>query len=86
MKSLPNFVRALYLLRKQTDPSNCRLFHLTLLVHKALEKRLREKLIKDVEVYEKLVKMQQDFTKEVTYQTKPLSLSDKSYSQTIKVW
>lgn len=75
----------LYLVRKWTDPSNYRLFYLTSLVHKALEQMLKEKLIKDVEVYEKLVKMQQDFTKDRTYQTKPTSLSDKSFSQTMQI-
>lgn len=72
-------------MRERTDPSNYRLFCLTSLVHKALEQMLREKLIKDVEVYEKLVKMQQDFTKDRTYQTKPVSLSDKSFSQTMQI-
>lgn len=86
MKSLLNFVEALYAVRKQTDSSNYRLFHLTSLAHKALEQTLNKKIIKDVEVYEKLVKMQQDFTKEVTYQTKPVSLFDKSFSQTMKIW
>lgn len=77
---------ALHLVRKRTDPSNYRLFYLTSLVHKALEQTLKEKLIKDVEVYEKLVKMQQDFTEDRTYQTKPVSLSDKSFSQTMQIW
>lgn len=75
----------LYLVRKWTDLTDYRLFYLTSLVHKALEQTLKEKLIKDVEVYEKLVKMQQDFTKDRTYQTKPVSLSDKSFSQTMKI-
>jgi len=38
-----------------------------------------KKLIKDLEVNAKLVKMQQDFTKERIYQTKPISFSDKSF-------
>lgn len=38
-----------------------------------------KKLIKDLEVNAKLVKMQQDFTKERIYQTKPISLSDKPF-------
>lgn len=67
------------LVRKQSDPSNYRLFYLTLLVHKALEQIPNEKLIKNVEVNAKLVKMQQDFTKERIYQTKPMSFSDKSF-------
>lgn len=67
------------LVRKQSDPSNYRLFYLTLLVHKALEQIPNEKLIKNVEVNAKLVKMQQDFTKEKIYQTKPMSFSDKSF-------
>lgn len=70
---------------KKSDPSNYRLFYLTLLVHKALEQMLNEKLIKDVEVNAKLVKMQQDFTKERIYQTKPISFSDKSVFQTMKI-
>jgi len=62
-----------------------RVFYLTSLVHKALEQALKEKVIKDVEVYEKVVKMRQDFTKDRTYQTKPVSLSDKSFSQTMQI-
>lgn len=46
---------------------------------------LNEKLIKDLEVNAKLVKMQQDFTKERIYQTKPISFSDKSVLQTMKI-
>lgn len=46
---------------------------------------LNENLIKDVEVNAKLVKMQQSFTKNRIYQTKPASFSDKSFFQ-MKIW
>ncbi|CAM4601877.1 unnamed protein product [Caretta caretta] len=62
---------------KKSDPGNYRPFSLTSVVCKVLEKFLKEKVVKDIEVNGKWDKIQHGFTKGRSCQTNLISFSEK---------
>ncbi|CAM5118465.1 unnamed protein product [Natator depressus] len=62
---------------KKSDPGNYRPVHLTSVVCKVLEKFLKEKVVKDIEVNGNWDKIQHSFTKGISCQTNLISFFEK---------